>query len=153
MKNIFFLVNKTANTISYAGPMPETWGTITGLADINYDAGKDLTWAGYPAFGYLNEADIRATAVPVDQIESFKQAAQDVEWEHQSATRFDLIQAQRWRIDRFNDQTMLGIAPTEDIKPVLAYIEALRNITVTSPDPFNIVWPSVPVEAPYVAPA
>lgn len=58
--------------------------------------------------------------------------------------REKLIEEQEWRIRRHSDEVALGITPTEDIMPVLVYIQALRDITKQPGWPSVIVWPDMP---------
>lgn len=56
-----------------------------------------------------------------------------------------LIAAAEWRIRRYQDQIILGIEPTENVIPVLQYIQALRDVPQQEGFPTNIVWPEAPV--------
>lgn len=56
---IYYCVEKTNKVALSAGPLPEVWGNITGMADISDGAAADLTWAGYPDHGFVT----RETAV------------------------------------------------------------------------------------------
>ncbi len=55
------------------------------------------------------------------------------------------IQSVRWRVDRHDDEIKLGRNLTEDIKPVLEYIQALRDVPQQEGFPHNIVWPIEPI--------
>jgi len=57
----------------------------------------------------------------------------------------DLKQKVRWRVERYNDELQLGLKAKEDIRPVLLYIQALRDITKQEGFPHNIVWPIEPI--------
>ena len=57
----------------------------------------------------------------------------------------DLKQKVRWRVERYNDELQLGLKAKEDIRPVLLYIQALRDITKQEGFPHNIVWPTEPI--------
>ena len=57
----------------------------------------------------------------------------------------DLKQKVRWRVDRHDDEIKLGRNLTEDIKPVLEYIQALRDVPQQEGFPHNIVWPIEPI--------
>ena len=57
----------------------------------------------------------------------------------------DLKQKVRWRVERYNDELLLGLKAKEDIRPVLLYIQALRDITKQEGFPHNIVWPTEPI--------
>ncbi len=51
-----------------------------------------------------------------------------------------------WRVRRHSDEVLLGVEPTEDIIPVLLYIQALRDITKQPGFPTEIQWPEIPGE-------
>ena len=59
--------------------------------------------------------------------------------------RDNKLSAVEWRISRYNSQTQLGITPTEtDIKPVLEYMQKLRDLPTQEGWPENVVWPEAP---------
>lgn len=60
------------------------------------------------------------------------------------AERDRLIADIRWRIERHQDETILGLEPTEPIEPILEYIQALRDIPQQEGFPEDITWPEVP---------
>ncbi len=57
----------------------------------------------------------------------------------------DLKQKVRWRVERYNDELQLGLKAKEDIRPVLLYIQALRDITKQEGFPNKIKWPIEPI--------
>ena len=60
------------------------------------------------------------------------------------AKRDDLLSSVEWRVTRYNTQVQLGVTPTEsDIKPVLEYMQKLRDLPTTEGWPKNITWPTV----------
>lgn len=78
----FYLVDKKEKAIRYAGVLPENWANIPSVNQLNYDALRDLKWAGYPNLGFLTEAD--AGAVPginLATLAEFKKAQYDQIWE------------------------------------------------------------------------
>jgi hypothetical protein len=54
------------------------------------------------------------------------------------------IQRVEWRRNRYNDETALGLTPTEPLEPILQYIQALRNIPQHPGFPDNVIWPEEP---------
>lgn len=54
------------------------------------------------------------------------------------------IEAIQWRRDRYRDEIELGFEPTEELAPILAYIQALRDVPQQTGFPTNIQWPEVP---------
>ena len=51
-----------------------------------------------------------------------------------------------WRRSRYYDEIALGLTPTEEIIPILQYIQALRDITKQPGFPTEIQWPEIPGE-------
>lgn len=143
--NIYFLVDRSNQTVSFAGPLPGTWMSVTGLREDSYDVVSDLTWAGYPGFGFLREQDaIKVPGITQAQLDNMKAAAFEMQWSAVNTERSKLINEQRWRVERYNDQLAMKVTPTEDITPVLQYIQKLRDITTVFSDPFTVTWPAVP---------
>ena len=144
---ILFQVNKTTKEVRNAsGQQPEYFSNITGMADLPYSEISDLTWAGYPDEGFLIEADVLALeGVDPLRVAELKAEVFDVQWDIVRALREVKINAVRWRTDRHNDEIALGMTPSEDITPVLTYIQELRDITeYFADDPFSVQWPVVP---------
>jgi hypothetical protein len=145
---LVYLINKETKDIRYAGEVPEVYGNITGLVGVDYAVLQDLhaTW-DYPEYlhlGFFTEADALGLGVNPTNIEAARAAAWELKWNSLEATRSELIAAQRWRVDRYNDETALNLPHVEDITPVLQYIQAIRDLPTAYPDPYNIVWPTVP---------
>jgi len=150
--DLVFLVNKQTRVVQYAGDVPEAYNGMTGLKDIDYSVLKEL----HPVFresesdprflhlGFLTEADALAAGVAPDVIATFKKGAWEIKWSSLKDERENLILDQRWRVERYNDEIALGRIPSEDIMPVLEYLQALRDLPVINPDPYNIVWPTIP---------
>ena len=80
----------------------------------------------------------------IDPVELALIRKQSPVWKDIDTQRESKIQAMRWRMDRHNDEVALGVTPTEDIVPILTYVQALRDLPVTITDLNNVVWPSVP---------
>jgi hypothetical protein len=145
MEGIVYLVNKRAGTVEYAGELPDSYGNIPGLGGLNYETLSDLAWAKHFGMGFLTEADaLRVKGITQELIDSIKQPIIDGKWMMLNGERSMRIDAVRWRVDRHNDEKMMGKTPTEDVTPILEYIDAIRNIKATNPDPFNVTWPQEP---------
>jgi hypothetical protein len=145
--DIVFLVDKAKLNATYAGAVPSRYRDISGMTDLPYETLSDLgaTFGeNYANLGYLTEADALRIGIPAARIAELKEGAFELEWNRLDDIRAELIQAQRWRIDRFNDQTQLGLPPTEDISPVLQYCQDIRDLPTKYPNPFAIVWPAIP---------
>ena len=75
-------------------------------------------------------------------VRDYTQAEKDEALSLSIRTRRDSeIEALRWRIERHNDELALELIPSEDIEPVLQYIQELREITEQSGFPNNLTWP------------
>jgi len=138
--NIYYLCDTSTKSVKYVGELPEVYGNITGLIDASYDTIKDLTWAGYPGLGFLNEDDALVWGVDPEVIKAHHMQNIDNSWIEVREMRDALISNVRWRIDRHDDEIKLGITPTENIMPILLYIQKLREVT-NQQDPLNITWP------------
>jgi hypothetical protein len=57
------------------------------------------------------------------------------------AKRDRLIESVRWRIERHNDEVAMGRTPTEELRPLLDYVQALRDIPQQSGFPENVIFP------------
>ena len=53
----FYCVDKEFKTVLSAGPVPEVWGTISGMADLDRATLADLSWANYPKHGFIPRDD------------------------------------------------------------------------------------------------
>lgn len=51
--SIVYCIERVLKTCLSAGPVPEVWGSISGMKDLDFAALSDLTWAGYPNYGFL----------------------------------------------------------------------------------------------------
>ncbi len=58
--------------------------------------------------------------------------------------RDEKIREVTWRVERNTREAALGIPVTEDIKPILAYIQSLCEIPQQSGSPADVVWPREP---------
>lgn len=144
---IVYLVDKKKLNATYAGRVPACYRDISGMKDLPYEELSDLGLkfgTKYADEGYLTEADALRIGVPAQRIAELKAGAWELEWNVLDDERTTLIQDQRWRIDRNSDEIALGLTPTEDIRPVLLYCQAIRDLPTQYPDPFSIVWPEIP---------
>jgi hypothetical protein len=148
--NIFYLVNKNTGEVLSVGPLPETWNNVTGMANLAYEAASDLTWSGNPGYGFLTEEDVRKIpGIQLPSLENLKNFHHQDEWGKLKETRHAVIDSLRWRIERHSDEKAMGLTPTEDIRPLLKYIQQLRDITKTYTNPYEVVWPPLPVLPSY----
>ena len=84
----------------------------------------EMTQAEKLAAGIITEADIESQA---------------------RAKRDELLSSVEWRVTRHNSQVQLGVTPTEsDIKPVLEYMQELRDLPTHEGWPEKVEWPEEP---------
>lgn len=125
--------------LQYA-PVPETWGNITGMADLDDEALADLTWAGYPDYGILTEAAAVERGISAESIASAKEVGGQVEMIAVREKRAELLAASDAFVlpDRW-----AGYSKTQR-QEWTDYRAALRDFPSTVTDPFNITWPTAP---------
>jgi hypothetical protein len=141
---IYYLCNIATKEVLSIGPIPDAWKDVTGLSGCPYHIVSDLTWAGYPSFGFLKEGDALAAGINPEVIKVQKLKSTDVKWDEIRSDRDARIRDVRWRIERHNDQVAMGKTPSENVMPLLEYVQELRDVTAQK-DPFKIVWPALPV--------
>ena len=62
------------------------------------------------------------------------------------AERDILIQQIEWRVNRHYQELELDLTPTEELRPLVEYIQALRDIPQQEGFPEDIEWPIPPWE-------
>lgn len=67
---IYYCVHKTSLAAISAGPLPDVWGNISGMADLSPADAADLTWAGYDDYGFYQRADALAFGVSQASIDA-----------------------------------------------------------------------------------
>lgn len=71
-------------------------------------------------------------------------AINDRRWQSIRQIREDKIKTVEWRIMRNLSETRQGITTTTDnIADLDAYVQALRDITTSTTNPLEVVWPSL----------
>lgn len=147
VQGIVFLVNSQTKHILLAGEVPAVYSNITGMKDLDYSVLRDLQVTfgdDYKHLGFLYERDALEKGITPEQIQTAKEAAWALKWDELEDMRSDLIEDQRWRINRNSEEVALGLTPSEDILPVLKYNQAIRDLPQRYPDPYVIVWPEIP---------
>lgn len=121
-------------------PGPETWGNITGMADLDEASLADLTWAGYPDYGFLTEEAARARGITAESMASAKDVGGQVEMIAIREKRDVLLAASDAGVlpDRWAGYSKAERQAWTD------YRAALRDFPSTVTDPFNITWPPAP---------
>lgn len=71
----------------------------------------------------------------------YNKLVSDSQKERIRSERDKKIQDIEWRIRRYNDEKTLGIKVTENIEPILEYIQALRDVPQQAGFPYEITWP------------
>lgn len=64
-------------------------------------------------------------------------------WQNPRELRTKLMDQFEWRISRHRREVDLGMETTEELTPLLQYMQALADIT-KQPDPTNLDWPIPP---------
>jgi hypothetical protein len=101
-----------------------------------------ITVADAVAWCNLNNAELSETDDGYEIVE--RSLTTEQLSEQARAKRDDLLKSIEWRVTRYNTQVQLGVTPTEsDIKPVLEYMQKLRDLPTTEGWPKNITWPTV----------
>lgn len=121
-------------------PGPETWGSITGMKDLPEADLADLTWAGYPDYGFLTEEAAIERGISAESMASAKDLAGQLEMAVIREDRDQLLAASDAAVlpDRW-----AGYSKAER-QAWTEYRAALRDFPSTVTDPFNITWPSAP---------
>jgi hypothetical protein len=70
----------------------------------------------------------------------------EILWQDIRNTRNSLLNELDWRYHRYNSEVRLGREPTDDIRELDIYAQALRDITLQS-DPRNIIWPTLSTDS------
>jgi hypothetical protein len=68
----------------------------------------------------------------------------ELKWREIRVEREKRMQEVLWRVDRYNQQVAINATPSENITPVLTYIQALRDLPQSGQDPFELNWPAKP---------
>lgn len=139
----YFLCDFEKNSILYAGELPQSWGNLTSLSEDNDECLKDMGWAGHPNMGFLKKHEVVSRGINPYALEQLEVELRKLEWDKIREERDSRIWQIRWRVERHTDELALGRVPTEDITPVLNYIQTLRDL----PQIFNlsnVKWPTPP---------
>lgn len=66
----FYCIDKDAKVVLSSGPLPSTWGTISGV-DVLDDAHRtDMSWAGYPTHAFLTQSESLALGITQEQLDT-----------------------------------------------------------------------------------
>lgn len=102
---------------------------------MNYWKTGDEIYIGDPVGDAVELTETEYESLKLEKDKSDKRAYRD-----------DLIKSFEWRIRRHQDQILLGETPSEPLRPLLVYIQALRDIPQQEGFPYDIQWPEEPID-------
>ena len=76
---IFYCIDKKNKIVLSSGAVPETWGTISGMKDLDQETLADLTWANYPDYGFLIREDALALGITAEALDHADQLQKKLE--------------------------------------------------------------------------
>lgn len=104
--------------------------TVSNPPDFNQETHK-LVWSG-------------TEWQTVSLTESEISARNNQRWQEIRETRDAKIKEIEWRIMRYQSETRQGVEErTDNIVELDTYIQALRDITSTTTNPLEVVWPTL----------
>lgn len=65
------------------------------------------------------------------------------QWTEVRKNRDKKIKEIEWRIFRYQSQVRLGMTPVDDITKLDEYVQSLRDITSSTTNPLEVVWPTL----------
>lgn len=69
MRIVYSVYLPTKQCLS-AGPVPEVWGSISGMQDLSYEDLADLSWAGYTDYAFLTREAALAIGVNAAELDA-----------------------------------------------------------------------------------
>jgi len=66
----FYCIDKDAKVVLSSGPLPSTWGTISGIDVLDDAHRKDMSWAGYPTHAFLTQFEALASGITQSQLDT-----------------------------------------------------------------------------------
>lgn len=138
MKTVYYCVDKQNRQILSVGRMPDTWRNITGMAQLSGEEAYDLTWAGYPGFGFLTTKEVLEFGFTQDELNDKTRA--------DNARESALVRVERDKLLAASDWTQLPDSPLSVEKTLKwgAYRQALREIPDQPGFPWDINYPIRP---------
>ena len=142
---------------SYKGQYPTTLPERIRLSDgstrtdSSTFTSDELTDAGYVAAGDFPAYDSDTQKVIWNETawEVVSLTAEEINarlaelWAEVRENRDERIKEVEWRVMRNLSETRQGLDTTDNISELDTYIQALRDITTTTTNPLEIVWPSM----------
>lgn len=137
----------------YPGPLPERIRLSDGSTrtDSSTFTEEELTDAGYvsagnsPAYDSDTQKVIwNGTAWEVVSLTTEEINAKLAQhWAEVRVSRDEKIKEVEWRVMRNLSETRQGLDTTDNISELDTYIQALRDITSTTTNPLEVVWPTL----------
>lgn len=125
--------------LSY-GPVPEVWGSITGMLGLDNETLADLSNLGYPGYGFIQDGADDLKRIFPNSLSTARAVAAQLSVDAMKVDRDNLLAASDsvMMIDRWEKYT------PEKKAAIAAYRQALRDMPVTIEDPFDFGWPEAP---------
>jgi hypothetical protein len=133
------------------------FGCFIKWSDSEYDVlvDKDKRNSGYNVVSKETDPHNKYS---LEEVKAYAQAHPEMElpqWPEEKPSYDELctavkdeqharIEAVRWRVDRYDDETRQSLPHKEDIAPVLTYIQAVRDVDDQPGYPSRITWPDEP---------
>lgn len=136
------LENKKA--IEYT-QIPEVWGNVTGMIDLDDETLADMSWSNNPGKGFLTETKAVELGIDSASMQTVKAVGAAARTIALKTSRDILLAASdaavtidRW--EKYDEQKKAIIAN---------YRQQLRDLFPNS-DVFNFTWPEIPTELDYL---
>lgn len=133
MKKLYYCINNQSLTVLSYGELPETWGNITGMADLTPQAARDLTWAGYPEISFVTAAEALEIGVTQANLDIGKAAGDEIQGNVVRKERDALLTATDWVVTKAVE---LGQPIPNNY---IVYRKALRDMPLQTGWPWSIV--------------
>ena len=138
MKTVYYCIQKSTKSVLSAGFLPETWGNITGMADISEEAAADLSWAGYEDYAFLTLDAAQKLNIPKKDLDAALALGAVIQSAVVRKERDTLMQQSDW-------VTLKSIRTGQEIPQHWKdYMQALADIPTQSGFPWDVVYPILP---------
>lgn len=157
---IVYILEYTKNTKmlysfngNYPEPIPERIVLSSGdsRTDSSTFTEEELVDAGWVAVGNMPPHDGETEKVlwngtswqVIPLTEGEINEKNDLLWSEVRNNREEKIREVEWRIFRYQSQVRLGMTPVDDITKLDEYVQSLRDITSSTSNPSEVVWPTL----------
>lgn len=138
MKTIYYCIQKSTKSVLSAGFLPETWGNITGMADLSEDDAADLTWAGYEDYGFVTLETAKKLKITKKSLDDALALGAVVQSEIVRKERDEKMKDSDWVVLR---SVRTGQEIPQEWKD---YLQALSDISTQEGFPWDVVYPTIP---------